>query len=85
MTTVVLTRYYSLFVNVQDRYSVGNHEADGDAATETYALPDGYSVIDGDICDPDNIVCLIYPAQNGKPTLISAIGNRERVTLEVAQ
>lgn len=73
MTAVTLTRHYSGFRNVADKFSVGDNEM-ADSSVSDYLLPDGYEV-DGDmIRDANGYQCAIVPHGSGRPQLISLAG-----------
>lgn len=81
MTEVQITRHFSGFTNVADKFSVGNHEAEGSATLSIYKLPAGYTVSDGKIYDPSGIECLIT-AENGHVTLVSYAGKHADVVIK---
>lgn len=83
MTTIQITRHYSSFTNVADRFSVGNHEADGHAAMTEYNLPEGYEVQDAEIYDQTGYRCEIYPGDQGGPVLMGRYGQPETRLIEV--
>lgn len=81
MTEVQITRHFSGFTNVADKFSVGNFEAEGSAAFSTYKLPAGYTVQDGKIYDPSGIECLVT-AEDGPITLVSFAGKHTDVVIK---
>lgn len=74
MTKVTITRHYSGFNNVADKFSLGNHEHDGAASVSDYVLPEGYAVDGEKIFDPANCECEIVPHDSGRPQLVSLVG-----------
>lgn len=75
MTTVTLTRHYSGFQNVADKYSVGSNEHAGRASVSDWILPDGYEVDDDVIRDAAGYECAIIPDDDsGRPQLVSKAG-----------
>jgi hypothetical protein len=74
MTKVTITRHYSGFTNVSDKFSVGNHERDGDASVSDYLLPEGYEVDADVVRDPAGYQCEIIPHSSGRPQLVSLAG-----------
>lgn len=78
IATITLTRHRSGFVNVIDKYTIGNSEHEGDAVASNYILPEGYSVTDSPgypvILDPECYVCDIVCHSSGRPQLISRAG-----------
>ena len=74
MTTLLITRHFSRFGNVEDRFTVGDREYEGDAAASEYRVPEGYT-LDGDtIRDPEGYECGIFPGKGDAPVLISMAG-----------
>lgn len=80
---VMITRHYNGFVNVQDKLSLGNNEADGNAAATLYRLPDGYTVADGCIYDTADIECALV-LEGDEVKLISLAGKCADQILEAA-
>lgn len=74
MTTLLVTRHFSGFVNVDDRFSVGDNEHEGDAATSKYRLPDGYTLHGETIRDPEGYECGIFLGSHDGPVLMSMAG-----------
>lgn len=85
-TVVTITRHFSGFRNVADRFRVGEHEGDGNASADRYHLPAGYSVNEGrNILDPDGVLCAIVADDDGNgPILISLVGPHPDVRLTKA-
>lgn len=86
MATVTITQHHSGFWNVPDRYSVGA-AGDVDQSSADYILPDGYTVEDGAIRDPDGHLCeLVGTGRYGKgaPKLTSFLGARPDAVLQRA-
>lgn len=79
MTQITLTRHYSGFVNVADKWSIGNNET-SDSAVYVATLPEGYTIgktgiMDEDIIfDPMGHGCQIVHHTSGNPQLISVSG-----------
>ena len=65
MISIQVTRKYSGFQNVADTMEFGNHEADGQAALETYELPDGYLIAYNNVYDPAGIECALIATEKG--------------------
>lgn len=81
MTTITITRLFSGFQNVEDRFALGDLEHDGNAAAGRYVMPAGYSVDTGLIRDPAGIECAIVDDGNGRPMLVSRAGMHADVVL----
>lgn len=83
MTKVTITRHYSGFTNVADKFSLGNREHEGDAAATDYNLPEGYEVDEtyNVIRDAAGYECAIALHGSGKPQLISRAGPIGTVTV----
>lgn len=86
MTTVLLTKTRSGFVNVPASFRIGHHD-DGSSSLVScaeYALPEGYrlakTTMDEDaIFDASNRYCEIIEHSSGRPKLVS--GAREMPVL----
>ena len=90
-TIVTLTRHYSGFANVPDKFEVGDHECT-DTAVAIYILPRGYTVDDmawypAVIRDPSGNECAIVEHDGtGRPQLVSRIGpNNGQPVLAIAK
>lgn len=71
---ITVTRHFSGFTNVADRFELGDHEHRGNASASEYYLPDGYSDGASAIYDPLGIRCEIVADEEGRPTLTSLTG-----------
>lgn len=83
MTTILVTRHYSGFANIADRFSLGNHEHEGNASLASYELPAGYVLQDGVIYDTADIQCEIIDV-DGAPVVMSLAGRCPSVALQAA-
>lgn len=80
METVLITRHYSGFGNVEDTFSLGNSEHEGNASLSRYDLPAGYTVKSDRIFDTADIECAICAAGN-KVMLVSRAGTCADIVL----
>lgn len=80
MTSIQVTRKYSDFRNIADTMEFGNHEADGQAALETYELPEGYTVAHNNIYDPAGIECALIATEKGMRLMsMTRVGHPDKV------
>lgn len=81
MATIIITRHYSGFTNVEDTLEIGSHEYNGNAAATVYRLPEGYSTQNDVLYDCDGIECALY-LDRGKVIADSWIGTRKTHLVE---
>jgi len=77
MTTINLTKYYSGFVNMANRYEFSDLEGRDDSCDSplTFVLPDGYTVHELCVYDTAGIPCGIFEDERtGLPYLVSLAG-----------
>ncbi|WP_370677613.1 hypothetical protein [Pleomorphomonas sp. PLEO] len=75
-----ITKHY-IAGNVDPRFSLGNNERDGHAELFEVELPDGYTVRDTILRDPDGYECGIYVGKGGRPKISSKAGSCPDVQL----
>lgn len=85
MPIITITRHY-IASNVDDRFSIGDNEHDGNAAAAKYLLPAGYSFDAADrvIRDKDGVECGVFLGPHNGPRLMSLAGRVPNVDLKPA-